>query len=152
MSEASQTPAGSELDRPLPQIFPWNSPYFEAGVNGRLVLQKCESCHHLIYYPRVACPYCLSADYIWTELSGKAEVYTFAVVWRAQHAFFNRHVPIVLATVTLAEGPLVVSTIVNCLPEQVFIGMPVHVVFDRVSESIALPKFEPDSMQSSSEV
>jgi uncharacterized protein len=134
----------SDVDRPLPQIFPWNAPYFQAGLAGKLVLQKCKACHHLVYYPRVACPYCLSADYEWTELSGKGSVYTFAIVWRPQHEFFNRDLPIVLATVELAEGPLVVTSIVNCPPERISIGMAVHVVFDRVSETIALPKFEPD--------
>src|ERR1700704_3218013 len=140
MSEESQTRAGSEIDRPLPHIVPWNSPYFEAGLAGKFVLQTCPASHHLVYYPRVACPYCLSPDYEWTELSGRASVYTFAIVWRPQHEFFNRDVPIVLSALKLVEGPLVVTSIVNCPPELVSIGMPVHVVFDTVSETIALPK------------
>jgi uncharacterized OB-fold protein len=50
-------------------------------------------------------------------------------------------VPIILATIELAEGPLVVTSIVNC--EAVEIGMQVRVVFERVSDEIALPNFEP---------
>jgi hypothetical protein len=38
-----------------------------------------------------------------------------------------------------------VSNVVNCPPERVDIGMPVRVVFERISDEIALPKFEPDS-------
>lgn len=76
-------------------------------------------------------------------MDGVGTVYTYAIVWRPQHEFFNDSVPIVLATVELVEGPLVVSTVVNCSLESVAIGMRVRVVFDCVSDQIALPKFEP---------
>jgi hypothetical protein len=131
------------VDRPLPILQPWNRPYFKAGLSGSMALQRCLVCGRLIYYPRPACPYCLSSEYEWTEMQGTGKVYTYAVVWRPQHEFFNDVVPIVLATIELVEGPLVVSSIVNCAPEFVQIGMPVRVVFERVSDDIALPKFEP---------
>jgi uncharacterized OB-fold protein len=35
------------------------------------------------------------------------------------------------------------TNIVGCRPDTVTIDMPVKVVFDRVSEDIAVPKFEP---------
>jgi len=108
-----------------------------------MVLQRCLACGRLIYYPRPACPHCLSAEYEWVEMRGTGSVYTYAIVWRPQHEFFNDLVPIVLATIELTEGPLVVTSTVNCAPEEIEIGMPVRVVFDRVNDDVALPKFEP---------
>lgn len=131
------------MERPLPVLQPWNRRYFESGLSGLMVLQRCLACRRLIYYPRSACPHCLSPDYEWEEMKGAGEVYTYSIVWRPQHEFFNDAVPIVLATIRLVEGPLVVSTVVNCPPESIEIGMRVRVVFDRVNDKISLPKFEP---------
>ena len=128
---------------PLPRLYDWNRPYFQAALAGRLMLQKCRACGELIYYPRPACPECLAMEYDWTELSGRGTVYSFAVVWRPQHPAFLDRVPITLATVQLDEGPQMVSNVVNCPPERVAIGLRVRVVFERVSEEVALPKFEP---------
>jgi uncharacterized OB-fold protein len=127
---------------PLPRLYEWNRPYFQAALAGKLVLQQCRACGQLIYYPRPACPECLSMDYDWVELSGRGTVYSFAIVWRPQHPAFLPRVPITLATIQLDEGPQMVSNIVNCPPERVVIGLPVRVVFERVSEEIALPNFE----------
>ncbi len=129
---------------PLPRLYDWNRPYFRAAVAGKLTLQQCRACGALIYYPRPACPECLSMDYDWVELSGRGRIYSFAVVWRPQHPAFLSRVPITLATIELEEGPQMVSNVVNCPPERVEIGLPVRVVFERVSDEIALPKFELD--------
>lgn len=130
------------FDRPLPQLFEWNRPFFEGGLHGRLVLQRCEPCRRLIYYPRIACPYCLSADLRWEQLSGTGTIYSYSVVWRPQHPAFEHEVPIILAVVDLTEGVQMVSTIVGSDPSVIGIGHEVRVVFDTVAEGIALPKFE----------
>lgn len=127
---------------PLPRLYEWNRPYFAAAAAGKFMLQQCRSCGALIYYPRPACPECLSMDYDWVELSGRGVVYAYTIVRRPQHPAFLPRVPFVVATIQLDEGPQMVSNIVNCAPHQVEIGLPVRVVFERVSEGIALPKFE----------
>jgi hypothetical protein len=127
---------------PLPRLTEWNRPFFQAAVAGRLALQQCRACGALIYYPRPACPECLAMEYDWVQVSGRGRIYSFAVVWRPQHPAFNDRVPITLATITLDEGPQMVSNIVNAPPERVEIGLPVRVVFERVSDEVALPKFE----------
>lgn len=48
-----------------------------------------------------------------------------------------------LALVTLAEGPRMMTNIVDCDPEAVRIGMAVTVTFDDVTEEVTLPKFRP---------
>ena len=129
---------------PLPRLYEWNRPYFRSAVAGKLVLQKCRGCAALIYYPRPACPECLSMEYDWVEVSGRGRIFSFAVVWRPQHPAVLSRGPITRATIELEEGPQLVSNVVNCPPERVEIGLPVRVVFERVSDEIALPKFELD--------
>ena len=133
------------MEQPLPTLFDWNRPFFEAGLTGKLMLQKCDQCGDLIYYPRICCPKCLSNQYHWEGLSGRGTVYSFAVVWRPQHPAFESQIPITLATIELAEGPQMVSTVIGCPPERVEIGMKVQVNFEKVAEGIALPKFVPMS-------
>ncbi len=52
-------------------------------------------------------------------------------------------VPYVVATVKLAEGPHLMTNIIGCAPDAVRIGMPVRVVFRKMSDEITLPMFEP---------
>ena len=128
---------------PTPTLFEWNRPFFVGGTHGHLMLQRCLRCHELIYYPRIVCPRCLSPNYKWERLSGGGTVYSFAVVWRPNHPAFEDQIPITLAVVDLTEGPQMVTTIVDCPPESVHIGMKVAVVFDTIAEGVALPKFTP---------
>jgi uncharacterized OB-fold protein len=128
---------------PLPRLTDWNRPYFRAALEGRLMLQRCRACGECFYYPRPACPECLGMEHDWVELSGRGTVYSFAVVWRPQHPAFLDRVPITLATIQLDDGPQLVSNVVNCPPERVAIGLRVRVVFERVNDEVALPKFEP---------
>jgi uncharacterized OB-fold protein len=116
-----------ESQIPLPHIYDWNRPFFEGGLDGKLLLQRCQNCGQLVYYPRIACPECLSMDLDWEAMSGRGTVYSYSFVWRPQHPAFLPQVPITLATITLEEGVQMVS----------------NVVFDRIAKRIALPKFEP---------
>ena len=43
--------------------------------------------------------------------------------------------------VELAEGPRMISTLVDAAPETVGLGQAVEVVFDAVESGVALPRF-----------
>jgi uncharacterized OB-fold protein len=45
--------------------------------------------------------------------------------------------------VELAEGPRILSTLVDCEPARARIGMRVEVVFDRLTDEVTLPRFRP---------
>lgn len=128
--------------KPRPRLDPINKPYFAAALDGRLALQQCQSCHRWIFYPRVACPYCLSMSLLWKDVAGTGEIYSFAIVHRPQHESFMAEVPIILVAVKLNEGPIVISTLADCNPTDVHIGQKVVAVFEQVSDEIALPKFK----------
>lgn len=135
-------------ERPLPKLDALNAPYFKAAAEGRFKLQRCSRCGRYVYYPRVACPHCLATDsLVWEDVSGEGLVYSFALIHRPQHPAFFEEVPIALAVVQLNEGPQLISSIVNCPPEALHIGMQVCVAPVKIAPEIGLPKFEPAPAQ-----
>lgn len=134
--------------KPLPRLTTVSETYWKGARNHKLLIQKCENCGKKIYYPRMVCPKCLSSDLGWVEASGRGKVYSYSVVNRPPSKEFSEDVPYILALVELAEGPKMITNIVGCEPEKVKIGMDVEVVFDDVTEDIALPKFKPLSSSS----
>ena len=99
----------------------------------------------LIHQPKSFCPGCLSEELVWRQVSGKGEVYSFIVVHHSVVPGFEADLPYVVAAVQLAEDESVriITNIVDCLPNEVYVGMPVEVVFCDLSESATLPKFRP---------
>ena len=90
-------------------------------------------------------PCCFARDTQWVQASGKATLYTYGIVHRAPHPGFVDDVPFVTAIVELEEGPRMATNIVmdDPTPEKLQIGMPLEVVFEDISDTIALPKFKP---------
>ncbi|MFM7144673.1 MAG: Zn-ribbon domain-containing OB-fold protein, partial [Alphaproteobacteria bacterium] len=70
-------------------------------------------------------------------------VYTFTVTWQNQMPGFREELPYVLAYVELEEGVLLLTNVVECKPDEVRIGLPVEVVFEDVSDDVAIPRFRP---------
>jgi uncharacterized OB-fold protein len=70
-------------------------------------------------------------------------VYSFALVYRPQHPSFNADIPIILAAITLAEGPVLISEIADANPDDIAIDMPVEAVWERRSQDVAVLRFRP---------
>jgi len=87
------------------------------------------------------CPNCGSWNAEWAEVSGKGKVYTYIVAHQPFHPAFVDDVPYAVVIVELEEGVRLVSNVVDCRPEDIYIGMPVEVVFDDVTEKVTLPRF-----------
>jgi uncharacterized OB-fold protein len=130
-------------ERPLPTPDAATAPYWSAAREERLVMPHCLDCGHYHFYPRTLCPQCSSPRLEWAPCSGRGEVYSFTVVHRAPSPAFASAVPYVVGAVKLQEGPHLMTNIVHCAPDAVRIGMPVRVVFEKVSDEITLPVFEP---------
>ena len=79
-------------------------------------------------------------------LSGRGEIYSFIVVHRPQHPAFFADVPYNVAIVELEEGIRLHSNVVGCANEELRVGMPVEVVFDKVSDEVTLPRFRPQRL------
>jgi hypothetical protein len=131
-----------EYSGPIPVPSPETKPFWDAAKRHELRLPRCRACGALHYYPRGACPVCLSGDLAWERVSGRGTLHTFTVVHRGQKGF-PVPTPYVLAMVALDEGPRMMTTLVDVDSAAVRIGMPVEVVFRDVSDAIALPLFRP---------
>ena len=131
------------IDKPLPAVTEDNAPYWEACQKGQLQAQRCGSCGHLRWPPSVLCPKCLAEGGEWVALSGRGTIYSFIVVHRPQHPAFFGDAPYNVVVVELEEGVRLHSTAVECANEDLRVGMPVEVVFDRVNDEVTLPRFRP---------
>jgi uncharacterized OB-fold protein len=130
---------------PAPRRTEWNREYFDSAAADGLVLQHCEQCGKTFYYPRIACPGCLSTELVWQRATGFGTLYSFSVVWRPKHPAFDPLVPILLAAVELDEGPLIITTLESCEPDDAEIGMRVEACFGAVAGGPVLPRFRPVS-------
>ena len=96
-----------ERKLPAPAVSQETQAYWDAAAKGKLLVRKCTSCGQLHHYPRTICPFCFSDKTEWIEASGKGTIYSYSVMRRAP-------VPYAMAYVTLAEGPRMVTNIVDC--------------------------------------
>ena len=133
----------SDYKKPLPAIQPWTEEFWKATKKHKLLIQECSDCKEKIFYPRKACPECWSSNLGWSEASGKAKVYTYTVTMDMVEPKFAPDLPYVLALVDLEDGIRMMTRIVECDPEDVEIGMDVEVVFEDITDEIALPMFRP---------
>jgi uncharacterized OB-fold protein len=129
--------------KPLPSPTPDSEPYWEGCREGELRLRRCSDCARFRFYPRAICPFCGADRYEWVVASGRGVVHAVTVVHRGPTKAFAPDCPYAVALIELAEGPRMMSNVIGCAPDEVAIGMPVEVVFDRVTDEIALPKFRP---------
>ena len=133
--------ADAKPPRPLPEVDAQLAPYFAAAREGRLVVQRCAGCGTLRFPPRELCSACLSVSVEWVQVSGRGEVFSYNVMHPIYHPAFATEVPYAVVVVKLAEGPKMISNLVDCPIDEIRIGMPVEVVFERASDQVTLPKF-----------
>ena len=132
------------MPRPLPRVNRDSAKYWESARAHELQLQRCDNCSKLRFYPSLSCRYCGSLDFEWTPISGKGEVYTYSIVYRAPGASYSDLLPLVVAMITLDEGPSMMSNVIGVDPSEVKIGMRVRLAYEDVNEAWTLPVFELD--------
>ncbi|MER6808177.1 Zn-ribbon domain-containing OB-fold protein [Spirillospora sp. NPDC000708] len=117
-------------------------PFWQAAKQERLVAPKCAACGTFRLPPTPFCPECQSTEVDWTELSGRATVFSFSVV----HGFPGLPditlVPVIL-DLPDAPGARLVSNVIDVEPEKVEIGMELEVLFSPISDGWLLPLFRP---------
>ena len=128
--------ATRERTIPAPQPTVETQPYFDAASQGKLVIKKCAACGQTHHYPRARGPFCGSDRTEWVPASGRGTVYSYSVMRRASP-------PYAIAYVTLAEGPTMMTNIVDCDLDQIRVGQPVTVVFKPSEGGPSVPMFTP---------
>ncbi|MGH7932661.1 MAG: Zn-ribbon domain-containing OB-fold protein [Candidatus Binataceae bacterium] len=133
----------AHISKPIPVPTVETRPYWEGCRRHELLIQRCAECGHHQFFPRIYCAQCFSDRVEWARACGRAKVLSFTIVRRPVSPAFADEVPYVIALVTLEEGPTMMTNIIGCSPETIEIGMPVKVTFERWTEEISIPKFQP---------
>jgi hypothetical protein len=135
-----------------PPVGPDGGPFWEATREGTLLVQWCTACDRGIFYPRSFCPFCggtvsgEGSGVEWRTASGRASVYAVTVEHNpaATGATFSGGEPYTVALVELEEGVRMMTNVIGCPPEDVHIGMTVHVTWEPLSDGRRLPLFAPE--------
>jgi uncharacterized OB-fold protein len=127
--------------RPLPRPTPETAHFWEGTAVGELRLQRCRGCAATYFPPQPFCTECGDDDVDVIRASGRGTLHSYVVTHRAAPGFTA---PYVIAVVELAEGPRLLTNLVDVEadPELLPIDLPVEVVFEPRGE-VTLPMFRP---------
>jgi uncharacterized OB-fold protein len=116
--------------------------FWDGAQKGQLLIQQCQACQRWLFPPGPTCPRCGSRSLEPREVTGRGTVYTFAIVNRVLNLAYANRLPYTVAMVELddAPGARLLSNIPGTHPSEVFVGMPVEVMFEPRGD-IALPQF-----------
>jgi len=130
-------------DYPLPDVDdPVMRPFWDGARDGRLMQQRERATGRVHWPPKPM--YWKGGDRLeWFEASGRGTVYSWVVAYEPFLPAFQHLLPLVLVLVELAEGPRLVGYMKRCAPDAMRFGMPVRVVFERLTDRVSLPVWEP---------
>ena len=143
MARPPQAGSGDvRVGRRAPQATPETQQFWDGVKAGKLLLQRCADCDNVYFPPRPFCPACASRTVDAFEASGKATLYSYVINYRPRPDIGTE--PHSIAVVTLAEGPRMMTNIVDCpqTPEALQLDMPLEVKFEPAGDG-ALPLFRP---------
>ena len=121
-----------KISAPTPS--PETQAFWDAAAQGRFLIQRCTACGRAHWYPRPICPFCFSAATEWVEASGRGKIYSYSVMRRAPE-------PYVIAYVTLAEGPTMLTSLVECDFDALAIGQAVRLTWSASEGGPPVPTF-----------
>jgi uncharacterized OB-fold protein len=137
-------PEAKKIPRPLPKpgVYMDTRPFWEAAKNGKLVIQYCKDTGKPQFFPRPVSMANGRRNLEWREVSGRGTVYSYTNTYSAWPGHEDR-VPYLCALVELEEGVRILCNLLNVRNEDVKIGMPVKVCYEKLSDEFNLPAFEP---------
>lgn len=129
-------------DTPLPDTDdPVMAPFWAGCREGRLRVQRDRATGAIHWPPKPA--YWKGGRLEWIDASGRGEVYSYVVAHPPFLPAFAAQLPHILVLVQLAEGPRLVGYMVDTTPAAMRFGLPVQVVFRRLTDDVTLPVWAP---------
>lgn len=142
--EHADAAGASGLVAPPPSVIDDATEFWDATAQGRFQVGWCARCRAWFWPPnRVYCPGGGHPAGL-AEASGIGSVYSWTVIRRGAGPYAAQ-APYVLAYVELAEGPTMLTNLIDVKPESIRIGMSVQVTLVPTGDasSPALPRFRP---------
>jgi uncharacterized protein len=138
-----------------PQIPPIDAdaaPFFAGCRAGVLRIQQCAETGRLIFPPRPISPWAPHVPPTWATVSGRGTIWSFVVPHPPLLPPFQELAPYVVIAVALDEDPCVrlignlvarAGAPINQIgPDAVRIGARVRAVFERIDETVTLPRWQ----------
>ena len=132
---------------PAPMVDHHTLPWWEACNEHKLTAQRCTNCNHAQLPGSPICSECRGNDFEMTELSGKGTLYTYTAVH--QPLTYEEKIPFFIVVIELdvsgtpcANSVRVMSNLVDCEENELEIGKPVEVAWERFSEFVSIPRFK----------
>jgi len=132
----------TSLPNPAPMVTSTTEAFWKSTSEGRFILQRCNACDLVVWFPRKHCPECWSETLATFDASGEGTVYSYTIIRKVANEY-KQATPFVVAYVELAEGPRIMTNIVGCDVDSVRVGMPVAIEFHDTGEGNALYRFHP---------
>ena len=127
-----------DLNHPGPLVNHESAAFWQAVQRREFGIGHCDACGRSHWYPRSFCPFCFAGSTRLLQVSGQGVVYSYSVT-RLQA---DDHV---VAYVTLAEGPTLLTNIVGCPAAAVHIGQAVQLVYTSTDNGLLVPMFTPST-------
>jgi uncharacterized OB-fold protein len=125
----------------LPEVTDGNRAYWDGLEVRELRLQRCAHDDLFRFPASPVCPNCLSPEFAWTAVSGRATLWSWIVMHQEYFEAFADERPYPVAFVKLAEGPFMVSTVLAD-PATFRIDLPLELTFREIGDR-AVPCFRP---------
>jgi uncharacterized OB-fold protein len=133
-----------KISRPLPRpdsYLPTRA-FWQAAKEHTLLLQYCRDSGRYQWFPRPVSLYTGRRNLEWREASGKGRLYSWTLTLTPWPGHEDRGA-YVCAYVDLEEGVRMLCNIVTDDPASLRAGMPVKLVWERLSDEFEFPAFAP---------
>jgi len=130
---------------PVPAPDGTTATFWEGCEARELRIQRCASCGLHRHPPAPVCSRCRSFDDAWDRSDGTGRVFSYIVVHHSVFPATDATVPYNVSVVELDDcgGVLVTSNVVDCPNEDLYVGMPVRLMWEQVDASMPLYRFTP---------
>jgi uncharacterized OB-fold protein len=122
-----------------------NKAFYRGLLERKLLVNRCADCGTWHHPPKPVCPACWSSALVPTEVSGRGTVHLLVLLHQGPSApGVDYSAPYPVAAVELEEQPALrfTTTIVDCPPDQLRIGLPVELAWTE-REGAPFPVFRP---------
>lgn len=131
-----------EIAALIPKPSVYSEPFWKALNEEQLFLQKCQDCGKFQYPPGPVCSNCLSENYTWVKVSGKAKVWSKVGMWK-KYLLQYPDTPYYVVLAELKEDLLVFGRITKENYLKVNFDSELRLVYYRTEDNSVLIGFEP---------
>jgi len=130
---------------PVPVADALTADFWEGCAARELRIQKCANCGTHRHIPKPICSRCRSFDSTWDVSRGDGHIFSYIVVHHSVHPATEAVVPYNVSVIELEDcgGVLVTSNVIDCSNDDLYVGMPVRLVWEQAGPELSLYRFAP---------